>query len=81
MSHEQTTRIVRDTLCSVFGQVDAWFDQPEELRRFKPASGGWSPEQVLEHVTLTNRFLMLTLGKWVGIAEQQARRGEAIPQG
>ena len=81
MSHEQTTRVVRDTLCSVFGQVDAWFDQPEELRRFKPASGGWSPEQVLEHVTLTNRFLMLTLGKWVGIAEQHARRGDAIPQG
>lgn len=81
MSHERTIRTVRDTLCSVFTQVDAWFDRPEELRRFKPSAGGWSVDQVLEHVTLTNRFLMLTLGKWVGIAEQRARRGEPVPPG
>lgn len=81
MSHDRTIRIVRDTLCSVFAQVDTWFDRPEELRRFRPASGGWSVDQVLEHVTLTNRFLMLTLGKWVGIAEQRVRRGDTVPPG
>jgi hypothetical protein len=81
MSNEQTIRVVRDTLCAVFAQVDAWFDQPEELRRFKPASAGWSVDQVLEHITLTNRFLMLTLGKWVDIAVQRARRGDPIPSG
>lgn len=57
------------------------FDRPGELRRFKPASGGWSVDQVLEHVTLTNHFLLLTLGKWVGIAEQRARRGDPVPGG
>ena len=61
--------------------MDAWFDRPEELRRFQPASGGWSVEQVLEQVTLTNRFLMLTLGKWLGIAQQRARRGDPVPPG
>src|SRR4051812_36898272 len=81
VSHERTTRTVRDTLCAVFAQVDAWFDRPEELRRFKPVSGGWSVDQVLEHVTLTNRFLMLTLGKWVGIAERRALRGDPVPEG
>ncbi len=81
MSYEQTIRIVRDTLCGVFSQVDTWFDRPDDLRQFKPTSGGWSIDQVLEHITLTNQFLMLTLGKWVGIALQRARRGDAIPVG
>jgi len=81
MSHERTTRTVRDTLCSVFAQVDAWFDRGEALRHFKPASGGWSVDQVLEHITLTNHFLMLTLGKWVGIAEQRSHRGDPVPAG
>src|SRR4051794_11834274 len=81
MSFEQTTRTMRDTLCTVFAAVDAWFDHPEDLRQFRPAAGGWSIDQVLEHVTLTNHFLMLTLRKWVGIAEQRARRGDPIPEG
>ncbi len=80
-SHERTIRTVRDTLCAVIAQVDAWFDRPDGLRRFKPASGGWSIDQGLEHVTLTNRFLMLTLAKWVGIAEQRAGRGDPVPDG
>lgn len=81
MSHERTIRSVRELLCSVFAAVDAWFDQPAEMRAFKPASGGWSVDQVLEHVTLTNRFLMLTLGKYAALAEQRARRGDPIPEG
>jgi hypothetical protein len=81
ISHERTIHTVRDALCSIFAQVDAWFDRDEALRRFKPASGGWSVDQVLEHLTLTNHFLMLTLRKWAGIAEQRRRRGDPIPDG
>ena len=81
MTHEQTIRTVRDALCSVFAQVDAWFDRDEATRRFKPASGGWSIDQVLEHISLTNHFLMLTLRKCVGVAEQRARRGDPVPGG
>jgi hypothetical protein len=81
MAYEQTIRSVRDALCSIFTQVDPWFDRAEEVRAFKPASGGWSIDQVLEHITLTNHFLMLTLRKWVGIALQRARRGDPVPVG
>ena len=38
-------------------------------------------DQVLEHVTLTNRFLLLTLRKWATIAEHRAGRGDPIPEG
>lgn len=81
MPYERTSRAVRDSLCSVFAGVDAWFDRDEALRAFRPASGGWSVEQVLEHVTLTNRFLMLTLRKYAAIAERRARRGDPLPDG
>jgi hypothetical protein len=80
MSFEQTVRIIRETLCTVFAEVDSWFDRPEEVR-FRPASGGWSIDHILEHITLTNRFLMLTLRKWVGIARQRAGRGDPVPEG
>ena len=81
MSYERTSRDVRDTLCCVFAEVDAWFDRDEALRAFQPASGGWSVGQVLEHVTLTNRFLMLTLRKYAAIAERRARRGDPLTIG
>ena len=81
MPFERTICTVRESLCSTFAHVDAWFDRDERLRQFKPASDSWSVDQVLEHITLTNRFLMLTLGKWARIAEQRARRGDPIPLG
>lgn len=81
MPSERTARVVRDTLCTVFAQLDDWFDRDEALRGFKPASGRWSADQVLEHVSLTNRFLLLTLRKWAGIARHRASRGDPIPAG
>lgn len=81
MRFERTTRTIRDTLGTTFAEVDSWFDRPEEMRRFRPERGGWSIDQVLEHITLTNRFLMLTLRKWVSIAERRSRRGDPIPDG
>lgn len=81
MPYEGTTRVVCDALCTIFAQVDGWFDRSEMLLRFRPASGGWSGEQVLEHITLTNRFLLLTLRKWAGVAQHRASRGDPIPEG
>jgi hypothetical protein len=64
MRWERTVRTVRDALCSISAEVDAWFDRDEALRRLKPASGRWSVDQVLEHITLTNHYLMLTCNNW-----------------
>jgi hypothetical protein len=76
MPYERTIAAVRQTLRDAFAELDVWFDRPAPLR-FKPPSGGWSIDQVLEHVTLTNHFLMLTLRKWVETAVRRAER-EAI---
>ena len=80
MFYEQTIQTVRQILRDTFAEVDTWFDRPAELRKFKPASGGWSVDQVLEHISLTNHFLMLTLRKWVEIAVRRAER-QSISEG
>jgi len=64
MPYERTIATVRQALRDIFAEMDAWFDRPETVRQFEPASGGWSVNEVLEHVTLTNHFLMLTLRKF-----------------
>jgi len=81
MAYSETVRPVRDTLCREFARVDAWFDRPESIRRYVPTAGTWSIDQVLEHIALTNRYHMLTLGKYCDRANKLAARGEGIPQG
>jgi hypothetical protein len=78
LPYDRTIDIIREKLGSVFGKLDTWFDRDSKQRAKKPASGGWSMDQILEHITLTNRFLMLTLRKWIEIAEQRAKRGDQI---
>ncbi|HVW00510.1 MAG TPA: DinB family protein [Planctomycetaceae bacterium] len=77
----RTVRIVRESLCAIFAQVDDWFDRAPEFRGFRPSNGVWTADQVLEHITLTNRFLMLTLEKFVRIAERRAARGVPVSSG
>ncbi|RYY95595.1 MAG: DinB family protein [Chitinophagaceae bacterium] len=53
---------IREALTGAFSRIDAWFDRPESERRYKPA-GGWSIDAVLEHVALTNHFLLILVDK------------------
>jgi hypothetical protein len=74
MPYVRTVPAVEAALLDAFAALDAWFDRPVELRGHLPAGGGWSIDQVLEHVSLTNHFLLLTLRKFVGIATRRAKR-------
>ncbi len=80
MAYETTICTVRQTLCTTMTQVDFWFEKSEETRQFKAASGGWNIDEVLEHITLTNKYLIRTLRKWVVIVERRALRGDLIPE-
>ncbi len=75
VSHTATVAAVRAALGSAFAELDGWFDRPAGLLAFRPALG-WSAPQVLEHVGLTNHFLMLTLAKHAATALRRAARGE-----
>lgn len=81
MTHARTVGIVRTSLIEAFADVDGWFERPADERAFRPASQGWTIDQVLEHISLTNHFLMLTLRKAVEKAVDRAAQGQPIPAG
>ena len=78
-SHQLVQNMIRAELDATFSKLDQWFDRPLELLHFQPDKG-WTIAQVLEHVHLTNHFLLLTLNKQATRAVERANRGETIPQ-
>jgi len=61
MTHARTVAIVRASLLEVFADVDGWFERPLTSARSGPRRKDGRFDQVLEHISLTNHFLMLTL--------------------
>jgi hypothetical protein len=73
-----TIEKVRMAIGSTFELVDEWFDRSAALRCYKPTSGGWSIDEILEHITLTNHFLMLVVRNSARKALKRAASGTPI---
>jgi hypothetical protein len=56
-------KIVRNNLSNVFRDVDIWFEKPADVRQFRPQNGGWTIDEILEHIYLTNHFLLIIIEK------------------
>lgn len=54
---------IRKHLEDSFASVDRWFDEPEATRNFRPEPGRWTISEVLEHIALTNHFLLILIEK------------------
>lgn len=54
---------IRNELVSTFDEVVAWFEVEENLLDYKPKKIRWSIRQILEHISLTNRFLLILIRK------------------
>lgn len=54
---------IKDFLELTFKSIDLWFDKDAELRSYKPQNGGWTIDQILEHIGLTNHFLLILIDK------------------
>ena len=54
---------IKEKLINTFDDVDRWFEIDENLSGYKPLSGGWSINEVLEHIYLTNHFLLILIKK------------------
>jgi hypothetical protein len=79
--YRETIATVRDTLTSVFAEVDTWFDRPEEVRAFRPPDGGWTVDEVLEHITLTSHYLLLVICKSTCKSLARAARQGPVTEG
>ncbi|MBI3221159.1 MAG: DinB family protein [Bacteroidetes bacterium] len=54
---------IQNFIETTFRQIDYWFDMAEPCRQYKPLNGGWSIDQILEHISLTNHFLLILILK------------------
>jgi hypothetical protein len=59
-------------LNDTFNTVCTWFGVDKELLYHKPANGGWSVAEILEHISLTNYFLLILIRKATDKALQKA---------
>ncbi len=65
---------IRETLKNISDKVDNWFNKPEEARKYKPLDNGWTIDQILEHISLTNHFLLILIDKGARKALENANK-------
>jgi hypothetical protein len=63
MSIESIITEVRNTLVDTFSAIDTWFDKDNNLRAYRPSNGGWTVDEILEHIGLTNHYLLILIEK------------------
>ncbi len=64
---------VRQALLDTAAMLDGYFDLPLDLRSYKVDDDSWSIDEILEHVTLTNDFLLLVIRNGRDKALKRAR--------
>ena len=81
MSQFTAAEAVHDALVQMFSDLDGWFDHPPHELEARPGyPGAWSGIEHLEHVSLVNHFLLLTIAK--GCAKARKRAGSLpLPPG
>lgn len=63
MTIENIIQNLRRELIRTFAVADEWFDKEHPLHQYKPSAGGWSVAEILEHITLTNHYLLMIIEK------------------
>lgn len=69
---------VREALLTNFRELDQWFEKEPALLDFKPDRDQWSIREVLEHITLTNYFLLLIINKSTRRALERKKTGHTV---
>lgn len=64
---------IKIELTSTFEEVYGWFDVPDEKLYHSPQNGGWSIAKILEHIALTNHYLLILIRKGTIKAIEKSR--------
>jgi len=46
-----------------FDEVYKWFEKDKATLNYQPSNGGWTIEHILEHIYLTNFYLLILIEK------------------
>lgn len=63
---------IKNELTQTEMEVSRWFDLPSDVRQFKTGEN-WSINEILEHISLTNRFLLILIEKGTKKALNKAK--------
>jgi hypothetical protein len=55
--------VVKNSLKENLSEIDKCFTKPESVRNYRPENGAWTINEILEHVKLTNDFLLILINK------------------
>ena len=54
---------IKGDLEESFKHIFVWFDTNEDSINYKPENSGWSIAQILEHISITNHYLLILIKK------------------
>ncbi|MEJ8842180.1 DinB family protein [Lacibacter sp. H375] len=64
---------IREDLSKAFADLFLCFEANDELLDYRPAKGGWTIREVLEHVSITDHFLLILIRKGTAKAVEIAK--------
>ena len=74
MSIQTIIAEIKTSLENTFSTIDTWFDKGPGLLNYRPANGGWTINEILEHIGLTNHFLLILIDKGTNKALQNIHK-------
>jgi len=77
MSHVILDRLEND-LCATFAKVRAWSNVDSNLLEYVPRDNGWTIRQILEHISLTNHYLLILIRKGTNKAIEKAKKADHV---
>ncbi|WP_211093115.1 DinB family protein [Chitinophaga polysaccharea] len=78
MRNRNVIQVVREALLTNFRELDQWFEKDQALLHFKPDRDQWNIREVLEHIALTNYFLLLIINKSTRRALERKKTGHTV---
>jgi hypothetical protein len=65
---------IETELTQTFDELFKWFDIENELLNYTPDSKGWSIRKILEHISLTNHYLLMLISKGTRKALERSKK-------
>jgi hypothetical protein len=66
--------VIETELTQTFDELFKWFNIDNELLHYAPNNKGWNIRKVLEHVYLTNHYLLMLISKGTKKALERSKR-------
>jgi hypothetical protein len=66
--------IIETELTQTFDELFKWFNIERELLHYAPDNKGWSIRKILEHVSLTNHYLLMLISKGTRKALEKSKK-------